>query len=117
VSDLQDKYVVIKQEDWDAFRNKTRTGASIDVWRDMVVELAALPIDGGHFVVREQDVFAPAGLHAYAYNIHTAVEFNDTLGLAVMEEETRARLMALADDIAGTALKWEAGRTLVKIPD
>lgn len=107
---MDDKYVVMKVEDW---------AALLEPFRGTAHERLALEslLPGDFFVVRDQDVFAPAGLYAYSANIQSGLEFMDALGPSVLEEYERERLQALAHDIATLADKWQANRTNVKIPD
>jgi hypothetical protein len=107
---MDPKYIVIKKQDWENAIDRLGVGTDL-------AYMETLPIEGGYFVVREQDVFAPAGLYAYAANIHSAIEFQDTLGPSVMEEEVRERLMVLADELATMADKWKTDRSSKKVPD
>lgn len=107
---MDDKYVVIKKADWENYLSEDR-----DLWYDDAVQL---PITGGHFVVREQDIFAPAGLYAYSANIRTSLEFMEYAApLGFLTDDERERLYALADDLATTAMKWQSGETMRKVPD
>jgi hypothetical protein len=111
---MRDKYVVIKAEDWEIYLADLLEKKL----RKTVDDLETLPLKGDYFVIRDQDVFAPAGLWAYASNIHTAVDFTDTLGLSVMEEDTRASLLGLADELVTAADKWaHRDPKSIKIPD
>lgn len=107
---MKPKYHVIKIEDWEE-----TVAPQLDEADAVLVENGF--ISGEFFVVRDQDVFAPAGLYAYAANIHSAIEFQDTLGPSVMEEDVRERLLVLADELTTLAEKWKANRTSKKVPD
>lgn len=108
---LSEKYFVIKNDDW---FDLVRDGVITD---QQAIQIEGAFLTGGHFVVREQDVFAPAGLYAYAANIRTTLEVLDTLPLGGLGEEQRRSLLELADNLADTADKWQAGETMKKLPD
>lgn len=108
---LEPKYVVVKKDDWKSLLDRFTNDTTERSW------LEGVPIKGGHFVVREQDVFAPAGLYAYAANIHSALEVIDVLDGVGISQEDRERLRALADDLTDTADKWVSSETDKKLPD
>jgi hypothetical protein len=111
---LSDKYVVIKADRWGELL------MSLDLaGQGALAETAAAqaPIDGDYFVIRDQDVFAAQGLFAYASNIRTAVEFTQTVGLSVMTDEVRDRLLDLANELVDTACSWMEADVSVKVPD
>lgn len=111
VPDIEQKYEVIKQADWQRFLLHLQSERQFA----LLEHAAELGINGDYFVVREQDVFAPAGLHAYANNIRTSVEVAE-MGLSLLDAETKARLVDLADTLSNMAHAWQA-RTGFKIPD
>lgn len=56
-----EKYVVFKRETWEDYLEDVAITPSFDPIEDAVV-------------IRTHDVFAPAGLHAYAHLVHFCIE-------------------------------------------
>lgn len=111
VPDIEQKYVVVKQADWQQYLIHLHAERQFA----LLEHAGELEITGDYFVVREQDVFAAAGLHAYANNIRTSVEVAE-LGLSLLDAETKKRMLDLADTLASMANSWQ-GRQGLKIPD
>lgn len=111
VPDVEQKYAVIKQADWQRFLMHLHAERQFA----LLEHAGELEITGDYFVVREQDVFAPAGLHAYAHNIQTAVEVAE-LGVSLLDADVKERLLNLADSLVHMAVAWQ-GRSGFKIPD
>lgn len=112
VTELGEKYKVIKTEDWAIFQAHLHSQGQFA----LLEHSNQLEINGEYFVVREQDVFAPAGLYAYASNIRTALEFSEVSGLTLISDETKERLNELADLLVSMAQQWQQ-RSWFKIPD
>jgi hypothetical protein len=111
VPDMEQKYVVIKQADWQQFLMHVHAMSQFA----LLEHAAELEINGDFFVVREQDVFASAGLHAYANNITTSVEVAE-MGISLLDTETKQRMLDLADTLSHMAAAWK-NRADLKIPD
>lgn len=114
ITNLSDKYVVMKQVDYanllmDMHSRKEHLSS-------LQAQEAVIP--GDYFVIREQDVFGPAGLHAYAANIRTFLEVADTTGFLMLDPEDIHCLETLADALHETALSWQQNHeaSLRKIP-
>jgi hypothetical protein len=110
---ISEKYTVIKTEDW----HRLLMALSEQGHSHMAGEpLVNLPIEHEYFVVRQQDVFAPAGLYAYAANVRTTVEAIGVLGLSLMSDNTRDQLLDFADALVETAARWSDEHERRKIP-
>lgn len=103
---IENKYVVLKKEDWEAF--KTYPGATPKF---------PTPLDGC-VVLRYQDIFTASALYEYAGLVTTVVEVMKQTGLAKDElsgydveslEELARTFMSLGDE----ATEWK----IRKIPD
>jgi len=103
---MDDKYVVLKTADWQAL-----------LLQHADLRDAAVLDPDSYFVVRDRDVFAPAGLYAYSHNMNTVLETFEALGAQVLDEDTRERLQNLAHDIATLADKWQRSEVSAKVPD
>lgn len=90
----EQKYIVFKRED--LFSKK---GFNMPIMQ-AILEAMAVP---DAVVIRRQDVFAAAGLYAYANGIHTALDISRGLS-----EEERTHMRALADFFSTQAVKSEA---------
>jgi hypothetical protein len=97
----RDKYIVMKREDLPF--------ALLEALEDSVLDDAV--------VIRKQDVFAEAGLRAYASNIICTVEILENLPYAsvIVDTDTLDHMMEIADFFNGEADN-SRGRTH-KIPD
>lgn len=100
---MRQKYVVVKQEDWE---NDLES-------RD----ISYLIIDGDYFVIRQSDVFGAATLYAYAHLIQTALELHVSRGEDVFTISEVEYLETLANDLVEKAQKWQADAAFKKVPD
>jgi len=96
------KYIVFKREE---FENRLLGGEGAPDWHSLSI--------GDAVVIRQQDVFAAAGLYAYANAIHAVLDIADELGS--IDEEQAGRLKAIADYFANHA--EEASKAQRKLPD
>lgn len=109
--EISDKYVVMKREEYNQFAAHLHAQGQFA----LLEHLQQLQIIQDYFVIREHDVFAPAGLYAYASNIRTALEFAET-GITIIDPEEKQRLLDFADLLNGAADAWSK-RQWFKIPD
>lgn len=107
---LSEKYVVVKAEDWYDHLSRDEV-SSVEAER-----LEALRIGGEFFVVRQDDVYAPSGLFAYAANVRTSVEVIKFLGLSLMTRDMQDHLLDFADSLTETALHWQRDHETRKRP-
>jgi hypothetical protein len=68
---------------------------------------------GTFFVIRSQDMFGIAGLYAYASQIQTILELNQTRPILTPVEQDH--LQGVADYVADLARQWQEQQT--KVPD
>ena len=114
ITTLSDKYIVMKASDYaDLLMAMDERGDHTSS-----VQAQQSVLAGDYFVIREQDVFGPSGLHAYAANIRTTLEVMEVTGLGMLSDEQIHCLEELSDALHETALAWQDNHAdaLRKIP-
>jgi hypothetical protein len=110
---MENKYVVIKQSDWEQL-NTDSWGISPSTVRT----IEQIRINDA-FVLRLQDSLATGALYAYASSVQTAIEILQTVDLNIGDGDERFVIIEQLKSIRDAAFEWaERGRvTQGKLPD